>query len=469
MELIWFRRDLRVDDNPSLQLALNAGNPVVAIYIATPVQWTKQCLAPRQADLIWRRIEELQQDLKNLNIPLLYIEVDGYSDAVRHIVNLCQQYGVMNVYANREYEINEVERDHLLQASLNDVDVSVHLSHDRGLTIPGSVMNKQGKYFKVFTPFKKALLAQWQLKPISKVAACQHAVMQDYSRDEFNPQNSVFSYPRDDSHAWPCSTQAIRQQLRDYCIDRVADYQLERDFPAKPATSRLSPFLAIGALSPSQCVARLYANGEYLTEGGSTWLSELIWRDFYQHLVHFEPKLCKHKDFVNWGVNVKWDYSQQRLECWKNGATGYPIVDAAMRQLNQTGWMHNRLRMVVASFLTKDLHLDWRLGEEYFMSKLIDGDYASNNGGWQWCASTGCDGQPYFRIFNPISQGERFDSQGEFVRHWIPELKAVPNRHIHAPWKWSEFESVDYPPPIVDHKAEREITLALYKEAKDFS
>lgn len=216
-------------------------------------------------------------------------------------------------------------------------------------------------------------------------------------------------------------------------------------------------------------MARLYAESKmgFLSQGAQTWLSELIWREFYQHLLTFEPKLCKGKDFLYWGRYVKWWQEHDHFERWCRGETGYPIVDAAMRQLNQTGWMHNRLRMIVASFLTKDLHIDWRWGERYFMSKLIDGDYAANNGGWQWCASTGCDGQPYFRIFNPITQGEKFDESGVFIRHWIPELSSVPDKYIHAPWLWAGVNSVLYPSPIVDHKAEREVTLDMYKQARD--
>jgi deoxyribodipyrimidine photo-lyase len=204
-----------------------------------------------------------------------------------------------------------------------------------------------------------------------------------------------------------------------------------------------------------------------LSKGQEVWFSELLWRDFYQHLIYFEAKLSRSKSFLAWGDRLNWHSNADHFDAWKRGDTGYPIIDAAMRQLNQTGWMHNRLRMVVASFLVKDLHIDWRCGEAYFMSNLIDGDYASNNGGWQWCASTGCDGQPYFRIFNPVSQGERFDSTGEFVRTWIPELHTVPDRFVHKPWLWSESHDLDYPPPIVDHKREREITLQLYQQAKD--
>lgn len=217
----------------------------------------------------------------------------------------------------------------------------------------------------------------------------------------------TFDYPRVDSQSWPVDFETIRNQLRDFCREQVQNYHQLRDFPAREGTSVLSPYLAIGALSARQCVARLYRESSMgaLSEGAQVWLSELIWREFYQHLVAIEPNISKSRDFHEWGSRLEWWNDNEKFQRWCEGTTGYPIVDAAMRQLNQTGWMHNRLRMIVASFLTKNLHIDWRWGERYFMSKLIDGDYAANNGGWQWCASTGCDGQPYFRIFNPVSQG----------------------------------------------------------------
>ncbi|MGL6260134.1 deoxyribodipyrimidine photo-lyase [Vibrio sp. WXL210] len=467
MHLVWLRRDLRVDDNPALAGALASGEAVVAVYIATPEQWQSHGLSHRQADLIWRRLFELQQDLTQLNVPLLYVEETDFHAAVERIASLCAVHEVNSVHANREYELNEVMRDQALEAALREYNVDVTLHHDRCLMVPGSVTNKQGHYFKVFTPFKKALLSQWQPAQIVKNKPASHIATTEADWPLLDGETSSFSYPRQASDDWAVTTSAIRAKLREFCQQSVGHYHQERDFPSLDSTSRLSPYLAIGALSVRQCVARMAVNGQHQEQGGEVWLSELIWRDFYQHLIYFEPRLCQHQDFIAWGANVKWSESEQHLLAWQQGRTGYPIVDAAMRQLNQTGWMHNRLRMVVASFLTKDLHIDWRKGEHYFMTQLIDGDFASNNGGWQWCASTGCDGQPYFRIFNPTSQGERFDPEGDFVCHWIPELKQVPTRYVHTPWLWSGFNGLDYPPPIVDHKAEREITLAAYKQAKD--
>ncbi len=240
--------------------------------------------------------------------------------------------------------------------------------------------------------------------------------------------------------------------------------------PAVEGTSRLSPCLATGVLSPRQCLHRLLTEHPAALDGGAgaTRLNELIWREFYRHLMVYYPKLCKGRPFIAWTDKVAWREDDAALQAWQRGETGFPIVDAAMRQLNATGWMHNRLRMIVASFLTKDLRLDWRAGERYFMSQLIDGDLAANNGGWQWAASTGTDAAPYFRIFNPTTQGEKFDKQGVFMRRWLPELAKVPEKALHQPWAWADKQGIklDYPRPIVDHKQARQETLAAWEAAR---
>ncbi len=468
MKLVWLRRDLRAVDNTALNLALKSGESVVAIYIATPDQWHQHHLSPRQADLIYRRLKHLQDELNAINVPLLYCEVSDYQHSALTIVKLAQLCCASEVFVNNEYEINEQQRDELACSELAKQGIAWRSLHDKCVIPAGSLLNKQGRYFKVFTPFKKAWLsctpvphidATIAAPPLSLPHAVQHFVWSS---------QQVFSYPRECSKRWLADFDSIRMQLRIFCQQKVDDYHQQRDFPALEGTSCLSPYLAIGALSARQCMARLYAEsrGGTLSQGAETWLSEIIWREFYQHLLVFEPKLSKGKDFLEWGANLEWWQNEHNFALWCQGKTGYPIVDAAMRQLNQTGWMHNRLRMIVASFLTKDLHIDWRWGERYFMSKLVDGDYAANNGGWQWCASTGCDGQPYFRIFNPTTQGEKFDPKGDFIRYWFPELNAVPDKYIHTPWKWSDFHSLKYPAPLVEHKLEREIALNLYQKAK---
>lgn len=471
MKLVWLRRDLRSVDNGALNQAIASGEPVCALFVATPGQWQSHDMAPIQADLIYRRLFALQQELEALHIPLLYQEVDDFTQAAHLVADLAKQLSADQVLANRDYELNEQQRDALSAELLDRQGIEWTALDDKCVMAPGSVLNKQGDYFKVFTPFKRAWLTQFTPPRIEATTQAAPWSVNESLSDWVWSDSRTFSFPRADSRDWPVEFDALRQRLRAFCQEQMDDYKKWRDFPARASTSTLSPYLAIGALSARQCIARIYAESHMgeLSEGAQTWLSELIWREFYQHLLTFEPRLSKSQDFLDWGTRLEWWQDDDKFRRWCEGKTGYPIVDAAMRQLNHTGWMHNRLRMIVASFLTKDLHIDWRCGERYFMQHLIDGDYAANNGGWQWCASTGCDGQPYFRIFNPITQSEKFDPDGRFIRQWVEELAEVPVDHIHAPWRWSGVNSLLYPQPVVDHKAEREVTLRLYKEAKDNS
>lgn len=471
MKLVWLRRDLRIEDNRALNMALASGEPVVAIYVATPMTWKRHGMAPIQADFIFRRLIELQKDLAGLNVSFYYAQVETFNQSAKLIAEIAKQYSASGIYYNREYELDERNRDNYLTELLQSSDIEAVGLDDKCALKPGSVLNKKGEYFKVFTPFKRAYLVKLYQQPLTVIRtqpAASSVELQSCDKLEQFSSNCCFDYPRECSSKYPVDTNSIIKQLRWFVSERSEQYDRQRDIPSIDGTSVLSPYLAVGALSIRQCMARLHDKQDLpLSKGREVWLSELVWRDFYQHLIHFEEKLSKGKSFVDWGDSLRWRDSSEAITAWQTGQTGYPIVDAAMRQLNQTGWMHNRLRMIVASFLVKDLHVDWRVGERYFLSKLIDGDYAANNGGWQWCASTGCDGQPYFRIFNPVSQGEKFDCDGAFICQWIPELVDVPKQFIHQPWKWSKAKELSYPPPIVDHKTEREITLSLYKEAKD--
>jgi deoxyribodipyrimidine photo-lyase len=270
------------------------------------------------------------------------------------------------------------------------------------------------------------------------------------------------------SAQWPLAPDFEQHALPLFFQNKIANYASVRDIPSIKGTSGLSPYLSAGVISPRYILRVLLTKFPdiLLAEDSAefSWLNEIIWREFYRHLMFHEPRLCKNQCFNTKYQNLHWINNEQLFKQWCEGKTGYPLVDAAMRQLNQTGWMHNRLRMVVASFLTKHLLLDWRLGEKYFMQNLIDGDLASNNGGWQWAASTGCDAQPYFRIFNPIRQSERFDPKGDFIRKYLTELENIPNKHIHFPHKYIKDNNLNiYWPAIVEHKEARLNTLAFYK------
>ncbi|MDW3779390.1 deoxyribodipyrimidine photo-lyase [Kluyvera cryocrescens] len=465
--LVWFRADLRLHDNLALAAACCDTNAqVLALYIATPQQWAEHHMAPRQAAYIAAQLNALRQALAEKNIPLIFQQVDDFAASVEAVKIVCQQHGVTQLFYNYQYEFNERQRDAAVERALTD---TVCQGFDDSVILPpGAVMTGNHEMYKVFTPYKNA----WLRRLREHLPECVRAPAPRNAPPVDDLSAMTFDYPQQpfDKALFPVDENAAIVQLRQFCQQSAAEYESQRDFPAIEGTSRLSACLAVGVLSPRQCLHRLLAEQPAALDGGagSVWLNELIWREFYRHLMTYYPRLCKHRPFIDWTDNVRWREAPDELKAWQEGKTGYPIVDAAMRQLNATGWMHNRLRMIVASFLVKDLLIDWRAGERYFMSQLVDGCLAANNGGWQWAASTGTDAAPYFRIFNPTTQGERFDKSGEFIRHWLPELKSVPDKAIHQPWTWAEKQGVtlDYPQPVVDHAQARVATLAAYETAK---
>ncbi|HAO0478615.1 TPA: deoxyribodipyrimidine photo-lyase [Escherichia coli] len=444
----------------------NSSVRVLALYIATPRQWAAHNMSPRQAEFINAQLNGLQIALAEKGIPLLFHEVDDFAASVEIVKQVCAENRVTHLFYNYQYEVNERARDVQAERALRNV---VCEGFDDGVILPpGAVMTGNHEMYKVFTPFKNAWLKRLREGMPECVAAPKVR-----SSGSIDPAPSItLNYPRQpfDTAHFPVEEKAAIAQLRQFCQNGAGEYEQQRDFPAVEGTSRLSASLATGGLSPRQCLHRLLAEQPQALDGGagSIWLNELIWREFYRHLITYYPSLCKHRPFIVWTDRVQWQSNSAHLKAWQEGKTGYPIVDAAMRQLNSTGWMHNRLRMITASFLVKDLLIDWREGERYFMSQLIDGDLAANNGGWQWAASTGTDAAPYFRIFNPTTQGEKFDREGEFIRQWLPELRDVPGKVVHEPWKWAQKAGVtlDYPQPIVDHKEARLRTLAAYEEAR---
>lgn len=466
--LVWFRNDLRVNDNLALAAACRDPHArVVGLFIATPGQWRQHDMAPRQAEFIWQHVQSLSHALAQRGIELRVQEVADFNACAEYLKSFCEQQHIDALFYNYQYELNERQRDAAVEKALGR-DVVCQGFDDSVLLPPGSVTTGNHEMYKVFTPFSKAFIKRLH-------EGLPECVPAPKAREITLPEPEIlreFDYSRQpiDESLFPIGEQQAINQLRQFCRQPVADYEQQRDFPAIDGTSRLSAYLATGVLSPRQCLHRLLKEHPQALEGGSgsVWLNELIWREFYRHLLVAYPKLCRHQPFISWTDNVVWRQDESQFIAWQQGKTGFPIVDAAMRQLNTTGWMHNRLRMVVASFLVKDLLCDWRRGERYFMSQLIDGDLAANNGGWQWAASTGTDAAPYFRIFNPTTQGERFDAQGEFIRRWLPELTDVPDKYIHTPWVWAEKQQLklDYPHPIVEHKQARIATLAAYEAAR---
>ncbi|WP_305408251.1 deoxyribodipyrimidine photo-lyase [Photobacterium leiognathi] len=471
--IIWFRDDLRTVDNTALNHAIETGLPVIALFVATPMQWHEHHVAAIQIDFIHRRLRVLKQQLAALNIPLQAMRCNDFSESVDAIAEYCHQHRVVHVFANKQYPLNEQLRDEKLGVLLAQSSIKQSLFDDNYVLEPETILNREGELFKVFTPYRNAWIKRFSAEPSYPVTTNKEVALSDTTSAMLADSTEIQSlgYPVIESVLWPVDEEAILQRLDTFCVTKAQDYHQQRDFPAIDGTSCLSPFLAIGALSARQCVHQLLQHFPHALEvnkedGAFTWLNEIIWREFYGHLLHRYPELSKNHPFQDYTQYVRWQDNPTLLKAWQDGKTGFPIVDAAMRQLRATGWMHNRLRMITASFLTKDLLCDWRAGEQWFMQHLIDGDFASNNGGWQWAASTGTDSQPYFRVFNPTLQGQRFDPKGDFIRTWVKELAKVPDKYIHTPHQWDSSGSLDYPLPIVDHKEARLLAIEAFKQAK---
>jgi deoxyribodipyrimidine photo-lyase len=464
--LVWLRHDLRIHDNPALYNAAELAQGVVAVYIHCDAYVRLHTIAPAQLDFVRRHLLIMAGELASLNIPLLVFRVKETGEIAPSLLRIAQRLQAGYCYFNAEYPLNELNRDHAVNQLLRANGILVKRCHDRCIVPPGMIRNGQGEPYKIFTAFKKKWLhtvMPLTLKPLpAPVRQAALATVQPAARDEID-QLFAGHELHELSAFWPAGEQEAYRRLDLFIEQSLSHYQDQRDFPAIEGTSGLSPYFAVGSLSPRQAITAVlaYIRGEW--EGGNAgancWLGELIWREFYQHVVVDYPQVCKRKAMQPHTEAFPWRYDKTLFTAWCEGKTGIPIVDAAMRQLNATGWMHNRLRMVVAMFLTKNCQIDWRWGEDYFMSQLIDGDFAANNGGWQWSASTGTDAAPYFRIFNPVSQSERFDPNGEFIRKWIPELAHLPNKQIHNP------PALDnYPRPIVDLAASRKDTIARFAQ-----
>lgn len=437
MQLVWFRKDLRIYDNPALYHACQHG-PVTAVYFVTPKQWQAHNLAPVQADFIEANLNSLSQSLAQLGIPLLIEEVADFARIPARLKALTGQYRIEFIHANSEPEINEIQRDNAVLKS----GLPLRLYQGDCLLEPGSVLTKQGKMYKVFSAFRNAWMAQIKeldITPLAQPAAVAAAL---------NATRVSINYSKISSSAFPCSELQAKQRLADFIDNDITLYGLQRDIPSLDATSHLSACLATGVISAKNCVYQVLQAFPYALDdkssGAYSWINEIVWREFYRHLMIAQPRLCKGENYNKSADAVVWENNHEHFQRWCNGQTGYGLVDAAMRQLNTTGWMHNRLRMVTASFLTKHLLIDWRWGETYFMRHLVDGDLASNNGGWQWAASTGCDAQPYFRVFNPIIQSQKFDPKGKFIRKYVKELADRDDKAIHIPEN-----------AVVEHKSAR--------------
>ncbi|MGJ3230463.1 MAG: cryptochrome/photolyase family protein [Oceanicaulis sp.] len=470
--LVWFRKDLRLSDNPALLAAADSGRKLICVYVLdeeTAGDW-----APGGASLWW-----LHQSLKSHGEAIERLGgalVLRRGDARAAIADLVEETGAAAVYWNRLYEPWAIKRDEKIKTALKESGVEARSFNGSLIVEPWEIATKQGKPYKVYTPFWRALKAD-------------HAPQEPAGR----PKSIPFAKPPgsdalDDwgllptkpdwagglRETWTPGEKGAQGRLGAFIGSRMAGYDAARDIPSTDGTSGLSPHLHHGEISPRQIWHAVKKADNGATADADSFLSEIAWREFSYNLLYHFPHFPE-KNFQEKFDGFEWTGTNTDFRAWTRGLTGYPIVDAGMRQLWAIGWMHNRVRMITASFLIKDLMVHWRKGEDWFWDTLVDADLANNAAGWQWTAGSGADAAPYFRIFNPVSQGQKFDPDGDYVRKWIPELAKLPKRFIHAPWtadrdtlaKAGIVLGKDYPEPIVDHGEARKRALAAFEKIKD--
>ncbi len=469
--LFWFRRDLRLTDNRGLHEAASDGD-VVPMFVVDPTHrsWPHAC-----GDRLGFKLDavgSLRSSIKNCGGTLLV----RTGNPAEILPDLARNIGADAVYWNRAYEPYERDRDRRTTQSLEDAGVSVETFKDQVLFEQREILTGEGTPYQVFTYYAKKWRTRVSPDPVSRVTSFAGGDLPDPGPI---PEPSDFGLvKRLDDISWTPTEEAARRRRDDFLVKKAPDYEQNRDYPAREGTSRLSPHLRFGLVSARETVKKAFERRSELPdekrEGVDTFIEELIWRDFYHQFLYNHPRVVS-ENFRTKYDEVAWERHPDWLAAWKNGETGFPLVDAAMRQLNETGWMHNRLRMIVAQFLTKHCLIHWKKGETYFMNRLIDGDTAANNGGWQWSASTGTDAAPYFRVFNPVSQSKEYDPEGRFIRSFCPELSELPDIAVHTPWRAGEevlseagiSPGSDYPEPILDHNERREHAIETFQAAAE--
>lgn len=464
VSLVWMRRDLRLDDHVALDRAARESERVICAFVLDPALLRGPRVGAPIVQFFFDSLQELRTRLRALGSDLALLE----GDAADELPRLARRAGASAVYANRDDDPDAIARDERVTRALDGAGIATSWSLDHVFFGADDVLQRNGKRYTVYTPYRRAWAERFHADPRPPVASEQAvrprlAAAAAIGVTREIPAPEEYGHARSDAYPAAGSGEA-RRLLRRFLAEAADRYAERRNMPALEGTSRLSPHLRAGTIGIRTVV---HAGAAH-----ATWLGELIWRDFYHQLLAAHPRVAS-EPFVAAANRIAYVRDDEAYRAWCQGRTGYPIVDAAMAQLNATGWMHNRLRMIVASFLTKHLLIDYRLGERYFEQHLADADLAANNGGWQWSASTGTDASPYFRVFNPTLQGTTFDPDGAFVRALLPALREVPPKYVHQPWTLppllqAEYGCVigrDYPAPIVEHAWARQRALAVYSAA----
>lgn len=469
----WFRSDLRVNDNTALyhmcKDAKKSGAKLMGLYVISTKFWRWHNEGAYKIDFILRSLKALRAQLKQLGIPLSVVYLDDLKEEVefgKWFNELMKRLKGTDLYFNILYEYDELNRD----IQVLETEIKVHAFHDQCIVKPGELTTGKGTQYSKFTPWYKKWDAYLSDHPIQLLEIkgkdkfeYWEADSDEYTLDAEFMLDSLGEYGVERFHAQPAGSYEAMKQL-DAWMESIKRYEHDKDFPIRETTSRLSAHVTVGTISTRQIVSKVQELNKGKRVGGdpgcATYIKEVAWRDFYRNIVASWPFVMLYTPFNFSALDISWDPDISRFEKWCLGRTGFPLIDAAMRELLYTGFMNNRLRMVTACFLSKDLLQDWRMGEKWFHHHLTDADLASNNGGWGWCSSTGVDAQPWFRIFNVYTQSAKFDPEGEYIKRWCPELKNLSAKEIHQP------PAVDgYPEPIVDRKEARELALQAYRDA----
>jgi deoxyribodipyrimidine photo-lyase len=461
--LHWFRNDLRLQDNTALNALATRAQQWLPVFVLDPRIIASSSAGEPRTRFLLDCLRRLSRDLEKRGVPLLVRA--GRPEQV--LPKLLRETRAQLLSFNEDATPFSRRRDAAVQQTVERSGGQVMAYLDRVVYRSSEVRTASGGAYSVYSPYRRTWWKRWNCEPRLPVRLVRlPPPIPGFSADRI-PDPREFDFDVG-TCSIPTGGEAAAQRRLERFLETAAErYHVDRDRPDLDGTSRLSPYLRFGVISVRQCIDRADEASHIepaLQRGVAKWLDELVWREFYSAILEEHPRVLRENHRREYDA-VAWNEDPTGFAAWCEGRTGYPIVDAGMRQLRATGWMHNRVRMIVASFLTKDLLIDWREGERFFFERLVDGDPASNNGGWQWAASTGTDPQPYFRIFNPVAQGRRWDPEGRYVRRWIPELRKVLDLHVHAPWE-STLPS-GYPPPLFDHAERRELALERFASARE--
>tara|TARA_Y100000588_G_C14193344_1_gene899048 strand:- start:80 stop:1483 length:1404 start_codon:yes stop_codon:yes gene_type:complete len=463
--IVWFRNDLRLTDNAALFKAIQSHDTIIPLYIMDPN--SPLILGDAQKWWLHLSLKSLQESLEKKNINLCLKK----GDSLAILNNLIEKHEVSSVYWNIVYEPKHLQQDSIIKSALEKEDITVNTFNASLLIDVDKIKTQDDGFYQVFTPFWKTCLSSIEVHDEQNVSNWPSSPeLQSDSIDEWDLLPTNPNWAASFSNFWQPGESSALKKLEQFIESNLNNYKTGRDTPSKEATSKLSPHLHFGEISPHQiwrAIQNLKGQADFKTNAIETYLSEIGWREFCHYLLFHFPKLAQN-NFRDKFDNFQWSFDEEQFNCWKKGLTGFPIVDAGMRELWHSGYMHNRVRMIVASFLTKDLLIDWRKGAEWFEHTLLDADLANNRAGWQWTAGCGADAAPFFRVFNPILQGEKFDPDGKYIKKWVPELENLEKKYIHEPWKAKNNDiDMNYPNPIVDHSDARKKALELYNKIKD--